>query len=262
MSKRILCLHAHPDDPEILAGGTLALLAAAGHKVLMVTMTSGDCGSDQHSADEISDIRRSEAARSAALIGADYFCLGFHDMVIFNDDASRRKVTAALRRHRPDIILTASPLDYHADHEATSILVRDACFAASAPNYGTASFDPSRALPAIPHLYFVDPVDGVDRDGRPQRPHFVVDVASVFDTKTRMLSQHESQRAWLKRQHSMDDFLEQMTIWCKQRGALAGIEYGEGFRHYTGHPWPADPALESLLGEALVKQPLAAAGAC
>lgn len=248
MSLRVLCLHAHPDDPEILAAGTLALLAAAGHKVSIATMTAGDCGSDAHSPQEISDIRRSEAARSASIIGADYHCLGFHDMVIFNDDTSRRKVTAALRRHRPDIVLTASPLDYHADHEATSLLVRDACFAASVPNYGTAAFDPARSLPAIPHLYFVDPVGGVDRDGNPQIPHFAVDVSTVFETKRRMLSQHESQRAWLQRQHGMDDFLDQMTAWCRKRGALAGLEYGEGFRHYTAHPWPTAPLLEETLG--------------
>jgi len=58
---------------------------------------------------EISAIRKREGSDAAAKIGAAYDCLGFLDLAIFIDDASRRKVTAALRRHRPDIVLTASP---------------------------------------------------------------------------------------------------------------------------------------------------------
>ena len=253
MSLRILCLHAHPDDAEILAGGTLALLAERGHRVAIASMTAGDCGSDSHRPEEISDIRRTEAAKAAALIGAEYHCLGFHDLVIFNDDSSRRRVTAALRKHRPDIILTASPLDYHCDHESTSLLVRDACFACSAPNYGTAAFGPGPSLPRIPHLYFVDPIEGVDRDGRPQTPHFVVNVGAMMEMKKRMLASHESQRAWLQRQHGIDDYIVQMTEWTRNRGALAGLEFGEGFRHYTGHPWPSEPVLEEALGAEVVR---------
>jgi LmbE family N-acetylglucosaminyl deacetylase len=246
---RILCLHAHPDDAEIFAGGALALLAARGHSVVIATMTAGDCGTSEHSPEEIADIRRSESARSAALIKAEYHCLGFHDLAIFNDDSSRRKVTAALRRFRPQLIITASPVDYHCDHEATATLVRDACFGASAPNYRThaLSTEPAPALAAIPHLYFADPVEGVDRDGRLQPPQFVVDVAAVFSRKRDMLACHESQRNWLRRQHGLDDYLETMETWCRARGQLAGLAYGEGFRQYTGHPYPASPLLQELL---------------
>ena len=71
MSKHILSIHAHPDDAEILAGGTLALLASRGHKITIVTMTPGDCGSAELSAAEISTIRRKEAEHAAEVIGAD-----------------------------------------------------------------------------------------------------------------------------------------------------------------------------------------------
>jgi LmbE family N-acetylglucosaminyl deacetylase len=253
---RILCLHAHPDDAEIFAGGTLALLAERGNQVVIATMTAGDCGTTEHSVEEISDIRRSESARSAQLIGAEYHCLGFHDLAIFNDDASRRKVTNAIRRFRAQLVITASPVDYHCDHEATSTLVRDACFGASAPNYRThaLSTEPPRVLAAIPHLYFVDPAEGMDRDGRVQAPGFVVDVASTFAKKREMLACHESQRAWLHRQHGMDDYLATMEVWCRARGALAAAPYGEGFRQYTGHPYPTAPLLQTLLGDGLVRE--------
>lgn len=45
MSRRILSIHAHPDDSEIMAGGTLALLSQKGHSVTIVTLAAGDCGS-------------------------------------------------------------------------------------------------------------------------------------------------------------------------------------------------------------------------
>jgi LmbE family N-acetylglucosaminyl deacetylase len=69
---RIACIHAHPDDAEILAGGTLALLSALGHNITVVTLSAGDCGSAIHGPDEIAAIRKAEAAESAALIGAKY----------------------------------------------------------------------------------------------------------------------------------------------------------------------------------------------
>src|SRR5574340_489864 len=129
MPKTILVVHAHPDDAEILAGGTLALLASGGHRVVIVTLAPGDCGTREHGPEEIAAIRRAEAASSARLIGAEYQCAGFRDLAIFNDDPSRRRVTRGLREVDPDIVITASPVDYMADRENTSTLVRDACFA-------------------------------------------------------------------------------------------------------------------------------------
>jgi len=252
MTKRILSLHAHPDDAEFLIGGSLALLAARGHTILIASMTSGDCGSDIYPPAEISAIRREEGARAAAVIGAEYHSLGFSDLAIFVDDPSRRRVTAALRRLRPDIVLTASPSDYHCDHEATSRLVTDAIFACSAPNYLTHDFDAAPALPALPHLYYVDPAEGRDRDGRVVQPQFMANVTAWMDPKRRMLTEHDSQRAWLQRQHGMDNFLEIMDHWCAARGQLAGVPFAEGFRQYTGHPYPRTPLLQELLGEALI----------
>ena len=247
---RIVSIHAHPDDAEILAGGTLARLAGLGHEITIVTMTPGDCGSAEFGAEEVADMRRREAAAAAAMIGARYLCAEFRDLAIFNDDASRRRVCEILRRTRPELVLTASPIDYHCDHEATSALVRDACFGAPAPNYATRAGDPAPPLPAIPHLYFMDSLEGVDRDGRPQQPDFFVDVTAVFDQKKAMLAQHVSQRNWLRKQHGIEDYLEMMESWTRARGAEADVHYAEGFRRYPGHPYPQSPLLEELLGVA------------
>jgi LmbE family N-acetylglucosaminyl deacetylase len=245
---RIVCIHAHPDDAEILAGGTLALLSEAGHSIAIVSMTPGDCGSACHAPEQAAAIRRKEAAESATLIGASYRCAEFRDLTIFNTDDSRRRVTELVRTTRPDIVLTAAPVDYHCDHEATSTLVRDACFAASVPNYATLAAEPAAPLDAIPHLYFMDSLGGVDRFGSIIEPDFVVDVKTTFETKRRMLACHASQQEWLKKQHGIDDSLAMMERWTRERGALVGVDFGEGYRHYAGHPYPETPLLEELLG--------------
>jgi N-acetylglucosamine malate deacetylase 1 len=242
---RILAIHAHPDDVEILAGGTVALLAARGHEITIATFTPGDCGSQALGPEEIAAARRREAAAAAARIGADYFCLEFRDLAIFHDDASRRMVTEALRRADPEIVLAASPVDYMADHETASALVRDSCFGAPIPNYRTAS----PPIGAIPHLYFMDPIaDAV-------RPEFIVDVTAVFERKREMLAEHASQRDWLRAHHGVDEYLLEMERWTRERGAVAGVALGEGFRQYRGHAYPASPLLQSLLnGAAIVLQ--------
>jgi len=244
---RVLALHAHPDDVEFQCAGTLALLREAGCAVTVATMTPGDCGSAEHDSEAIAEIRRGEARASAALIGAECVCLEFRDMAIFNDDDSRRRVTEALRRARPDIILTAPPVDYLCDHEMTSLLVRDACFAASVPNYSTRQWEPAPPIATIPHLYYVDAIEGIDSFGNAIRPEFIVDVSSTFELKLKMLACHASQRDWLLKQHGIDEYLESCKKWSAKRGAEIGAAYGEAFTQHKVHPYPHDNLLQVLL---------------
>jgi LmbE family N-acetylglucosaminyl deacetylase len=246
---RVLALHAHPDDVEFQCAGTLALLREAGCEVTIATMTPGDCGSAEHDCETIAEIRRGEARASATLIGAEYLCLEFRDLAIFNDDDSRRRVVEALRRTRPDLILTAPPVDYLCDHEMTSLLVRDACFGASCPNYATRQWDPALPLKTIAHLYFVDAIEGSDREGRPIPVDFHVDVTRVFEIKKKMLACHASQRDWLLRQHGIDEYLDSQAHWGARRGKEIGVAKAEVFWQYKGHPYPQENLLLKLLGQ-------------
>jgi N-acetylglucosamine malate deacetylase 1 len=245
----ILAVHAHPDDIEHLAAGALAQLAAKGHAIRIATLTAGECGSAETDLPATARIRKSEAAASAALIGADYRCADLPDLGVFNDDPSRRAVTELIRWAQPDVVIAASPADYHPDHEAASELTRDACFASSVPNYRTG---PSAALEAIPHLYFMDPIGGRDRDGRKIVADFGADIAEVFAIKQRMLSAHVSQAEWVARQHGIADHLGSMEAWSRRRGSDFGVALGEGYRQYRHEPYPRTPLLQDLLGEALV----------
>ncbi len=156
---------------------------------------------------------------------------------------SRRRVTEMLRRARSDLVLTAPPVDYMIDHETTGQLVRDACFGAPCPNYATRQWEPAPALSRIPHLYFVDPLGGCDRDGQPVPVDFHVDISRVFETKRRMLACHASQRDWLLRQHGIDEYLDSQERWAASRGGEIGVAHAEAFRQYRGHPYPHDNVL-------------------
>ncbi|MFL6447560.1 MAG: PIG-L deacetylase family protein [Bryobacteraceae bacterium] len=247
---RIASIHAHPDDAEILAGGTLALLSHREHEIVIVSLSAGDCGSAAHGSDETASIRRTEATQAAAVIGATYRWGGFRDLAIFNDDPSRRMVTGLIRELRPDIVLAAAPSDYLCDHEATSQLVRDACFAAPIPNYDVGTHH--LPLAAIPHLYFMDPIEQRDRSGLPIFADFTVNVESSFATKRAMLAKHQSQSLWLERQHGIADYIQQMEDWTRLCGEKAGIAWGEGFRQYRVHPYPQEPLLQELLSSCVV----------
>ncbi len=248
---RILAVHAHPDDIETLAAGVLALLAARGHAITLATLTAGDCGSAELSPEETATVRRREAAAAAAMIGANYQCVGFGDLAVFNDDASRRRVTELIRSCAPEIVITSAAADYHPDHEATSLLARDACFAASAPNYRTGAAPP---LAAIPHLYLMDPIGGRDRDGRRVTADFGVDIGSTIEIKRRMLVTHESQGSWLLKQHGIDDPLASMEAWSRRRGRDFGVDHAEGFRHYRHEPYPREPLLQTLLSDLMLEE--------
>jgi LmbE family N-acetylglucosaminyl deacetylase len=251
----ILAFHAHPDDVETLGAGTLALLAANGHRITIATMTAGDCGAIDTSREETARIRKAEAAAAAAMIGADYRCAEIPDLAVFNDDATRRATAELIRKVGPGIVITGSPADYHPDHEATSILVRDACFASTVRNYATG---PAAPLDHIPHLYFMDPIEGRDRDGKRVPADFGVDVTAHFATRRAMLEVHKSQHRWVEKQHGESDYTQSMERFAAKRGKHFGVRYAEGFRQYTGTPYPRSQVLQELVGGALRMPPATA----
>jgi LmbE family N-acetylglucosaminyl deacetylase len=244
----VLCVLAHPDDAEFLCAGALIRLTREhGWRVHVASMTPGDCGSTNRAADEIAALRRAEGARAAAVIGATYHCLEERDLLIFYAERPLERVTRLLRDVRPAVVLTHSPTDYLLDHEMTSTLVRAAVFGAPVPNL-FADRGHAPALPAIPHLYYCDALEGKDALGRDVDPAFRVDISHVLDTKVQMLAAHASQRDWLFKHHGMDHYVESMRDWNARRGRQAGVAFAEGYRQHLGHGYPQDNLLGRVLG--------------
>src|SRR5437762_6127587 len=67
---KIVCVGAHPDDPESGCGGTLARYAALGHAVTIVYLTRGERGIDGTSLDAAARIRSAECETACKIMGA------------------------------------------------------------------------------------------------------------------------------------------------------------------------------------------------
>lgn len=244
---RLLAAMAHPDDAEILIGGTLFHLKSLAWELGIMTMTSGDCGSATHTSEEISRIRQAEAKAAADYLGAWYGCAGLMDVEIFANAENLRRVVELMRRFDPDVVITHSPADYMVDHEEASRLARSACFALSIPLYQTRQVAPAPATKSTPALYYADPVDGVDAMGERVLPHFYVDITGTIEKKLEMLSRHKSQRDWLRAHHGVDEYLEQARRWGVSYGRECGRYYAEGLRQHLGHGYLHEPLLQNEL---------------
>ena len=217
---RVLAVGAHPDDLEILCGGTLARFAQEGHEVVMCHASRGDRGSFVHTSEEISGIRSEEARRAAEICGAEATTLGQSDGdVNAADPEQRRLVIDLVRETRPELIITHHPGDYMGDHNETSKLVFDCSFHATLPLLETTK--PNYRI--VTPIYYMDTLMGLGF-----QPTEYVDVSSVMETKTRMLEAHQTQLTWL-RDHDGVDVVEQMRTVTRFRGLQCGVEYAEGF---------------------------------
>jgi len=260
-TKKVLAVGAHPDDVEIMCSGTLFALHRLGYTIHVASMTLGDCGSIEHSPEETSKIRHDEAKRACEVLGATYHHAGFSDLCIFNDDDSNRRVTSLLRELNPWIVITHSPQDYMSDHEMTSLLVRNACFYSSIPNYQTRDLTSAAHTSAIPYLYYAQPIENIDLFGKKITPQFYADVSDFIEQKIEMLSYHESQRDWLRAHHGMDEYVESMRRWnasLAERAAQISekpITFAEAFRQHRGHAYPRDNILAALLEKSVIAEP-------
>ena len=258
---KVLAIGAHPDDVEIMCSGTLFALKRLGHQVHVASLTSGDCGSVEHSREETRSIRHREALKACEVLHAPYHNAGFYDLCIFNDDHSNRRLTALLREVDPSIVITHSPNDYMSDHETTSLLVRNASFYAPIRNYETQNSDIGPTS-NIPHLYYASPLEGIDVFGKKVIPQFYVDISELIDQKLEMLACHESQREWLRAHHGLDEYIESVrrfsSLLGQRASTIAGreITYAEAFRQHRGHAYPSDNVIADYLPASVVIEPL------
>src|SRR5688500_116118 len=228
MPRTAIAILAHPDDAEFLCAGTLARLKKEhGWVIHIASMTPGDCGSVEYPPEEIARIRRGEGKAAAEAVGATYHCVEERDLRVIYNEPALEKVTRLLNAVRPQVVFTHSPDDYHLDHEQTSKIVRAATFAAPIPHAPQGRHLPP-PLDHIPHLFYCDPLEGNDAFGNAIRPAFRIDITPVIADKSRMLECHESQRAWLRKHHGVDNLVEEMKEWGAAQGKAAGVQYAEG----------------------------------
>jgi bacillithiol biosynthesis deacetylase BshB1 len=219
-STDLLAVFAHPDDAELLAGGTLATAAASGHRVVILDLTRGELGSKGSP-----EIRAAEAAEAAAVLGiAERLNAGLPDGHLANTDATRQIVVRHLRDLQPQVVITHYLEGRHPDHRAASQLVRDSCFLSGLRNYpgGGKAFRPTKVCFAMG--YREDPV----------KPTFVVDISAQFERKLQAVACFKSQWDATSIQAGElyptgQPFFELLRTQDARTGSLIRGAYGEAF---------------------------------
>ncbi|HZP29330.1 MAG TPA: PIG-L family deacetylase, partial [Acidimicrobiia bacterium] len=108
----VLAVYAHPDDPEISAGGTLARWAAAGASVWLLITTRGEKGTRDPDADldALAELRVEETGKAAELLGlAGHFHLGAGDGELEDDARLRGEIVRFVRELEPEVVLCPDP---------------------------------------------------------------------------------------------------------------------------------------------------------
>ncbi|MGI8601688.1 MAG: PIG-L deacetylase family protein [Verrucomicrobiales bacterium] len=173
---RIICFGGHPDDCEIQAAGTAALWAARGHHVLFVSVSNGDIGHWREAGGPLFRRRKAEVDAAHKLLGIRGEILDIHDGEVMPTLENRRMITRLIREWKADIVISHRTNDYHPDHRYTGVLVQDAAYMVTVPQF----------CPDVPHLtknpaFFYFP----DRFQKPNpfKPDVVVGIDSVMDKK-------------------------------------------------------------------------------
>lgn len=132
---RALCVVAHPDDLEYGAASAVARWTAQGKNVTYLLVTRGEAGIDGLSPDQAAPLREAEERDGAQVVGVDTveFLDGYRDGVVAYDLALRRDIARAIRRYRPDVVVTygfgeriAGRVTNQADHRAVGQATLDA----------------------------------------------------------------------------------------------------------------------------------------
>jgi LmbE family N-acetylglucosaminyl deacetylase len=223
--ERALCIVAHPDDLEYGAASAVAAWTAAGKRVSYLLVTRGEAGIDGMHPDEVAPLREAEERASAAVVGVDSveFLDGHVDGVIEYGLPLRRDLAAAMRRHRPELVVSSNHtetwggLSFNmADHRHVGLAVLDA------------------ARDAGNRWIFADagePWSGVRRvamGGSPNPTHFV-DVGATIGAGVASLREHAAYLAGLGTGFDPDGFLRGNA---RAAGELAGCEYATTFQLY------------------------------
>jgi len=182
---RGLAVVAHPDDMEYGAAAAVARWTAQGKWVGYVLVTEGEAGISTMAPEQVAPIRRDEQIASCAAVGVtDVEFLDHPDGTIVEGLGLRADIAAAIRRHRPEVVLSINhheswggPSWNHADHRAVGRALLDAVRDAANPWVFP---DRGEAWGGVRFVAF---------NASPQPTHFV-DVADTFDAGVRSLQCH------------------------------------------------------------------------
>ncbi len=226
---RALAVVAHPDDLEYGAASAIARWTNEGRTVSYLLVTRGEAGIDSMTPKDAARTRVDEEMRSAAVVGVDTveFLDGHRDGVIEYSNRLRRDIAAAIRRHRPELLVSANFRDTWpggwlnmADHRVVGQALLDA--ARDAGNRWVFTELLAEGL---------DPWSGVEYvafNASPSCTHFV-DVTGFLDRGIASLAEHRAYLAGLGGGGDMTDPDAFLRGGAEDAGKQHGVEHAVEF---------------------------------
>lgn len=217
---RALAVVAHPDDLEYGGAAAIARWRREGKTVVYTLATRGEAGIDGMSPEEAAVVREREQIAAARVVGVDTVeFLDHTDGVIEYGLPLRRDIAAAIRRHRPELVITMNHRDTWAggpwlntaDHRNVGLATLDAV--SDAANRWV-----FRELTASG----LEPWDGVRWvavAASPQATH-AVDITDTIDLAVDSLREH---RAYLE---GLGDASMADPSFLREAAAEAGARFG------------------------------------
>jgi LmbE family N-acetylglucosaminyl deacetylase len=204
----ILCIGAHPGDPEFGCGGTMAKYSKAGNSVTFLYITRGEAYNANQSYALSADIRTKEAELACKILRAIPLFAGQIDGNTELNNRRNEEMTTLILAQKADIVYTHWPVDSHPDHQVTGLLTLNAWVRSGK------KFD----------LYFYEVNTGSETMAFD--PTDYVDITDVRETKKEAMFAHKSQEP----QSVYDSFFKTMESF---RGLEAGVEAAEAFIRFN-----------------------------
>ncbi|MGH8987708.1 MAG: PIG-L deacetylase family protein [Acidimicrobiales bacterium] len=222
---RAIAVVAHPDDLEYGAASAIARWTLQGKDIAYVLATRGEAGIAGMSPETAGPVRVEEQRRSAAVVGVSKVeFMGHPDGGVEYGLALRRDITAAIRRVRPEVVITMNfELTWgegggvnHSDHRAVGLATLDACRDAANewvfPDAGPSWRGIADAL-----------VVGTST------PSHYVDVTETVDLAVASLREHRAYIDGLGREFDPDDFIRNIASFG---GMAAGCDMAVLFQSF------------------------------
>lgn len=203
----ILCLGAHPGDPEFGCGGTMTKYSKAGNTVVFLYLTRGEAYDDKQSHEVSAALRTKEAEASCKILNAKPLFAGQIDGDTVLNKQSNEAIAKMILDQKPDIVFTQWPLDSHPDHQVTGLLALTAWIRAN------------RKF----HLYFYEVNTGSETMSF--TPTDYVDITDVRELKKAAMFAHATQGP----KEIYDDYFKTLEEF---RGLEAGVKAAEAFIHF------------------------------
>ena len=211
---------AHPDDAELVMGGTVTLEARRGRRVALLDLTRGENGSRG-----TPEQRAAEATEAARILGiAHRESLGLPDGALAPITEQKDVLVRALRRLRPRVVIAQHWEQRHPDHAAASRIVYEASFLAGLRNYKPELGPAFRPFKIAYTPGVTEPVEIV--------PSFVVDITAAWDTKMKAIRAFASQFTPEPGETvslPFDRFQHAVEVHARRQGQRIGVDFGEAF---------------------------------